>query len=330
MSVNQYTTCGLTDEEALKIAMDQSIIMANEEKGLRTAMEISLSNFKQSEVICIDDSDEDIKSDKYPLCVVNPHKPDPQRAWRPVTDCPGLSHRVAPRQSDKTRRVLVITTNGDIVEVDEPYPKVDSLPNTSQSIIHPPATIIPPKDTFEEANQLELAIAMSQSEIKYSSTQPVRQAEKISINIVELPGMQFSVATGYVDGSAIVNSNMIFAKDPTIELKNGNLDNGEGPYCFLIAIWHKNKEFFETRVPAIRSPYALLVYLKWAQVPPKPNTMYDRDSIELFAKHFNVAISIDVVRINHMDSVNNIPNPTTILTVTLNIDATHYITGLEC
>ena len=137
------------------------------------------------------------------------------------------------------------------------------------------------------------------------------------------------VATGYSDGSAVVNATFVWAagRDPVADIKAGNIV-GQAPYCFLITLFHLNMEFFLNK--GIVSPYALSTYLTKQGLPPVPNQMYFDDTILPVAQHFAASIYVNIVDLDKLShSINDLPSNKVMLMVTLAIRSRHYISGLE-
>lgn len=137
------------------------------------------------------------------------------------------------------------------------------------------------------------------------------------------------IATGYADGSSVVNATYVWptGRDPVADIKAGQIV-GQAPYCFLIAMFQMNMEFFIRK--GIVSPYALADYLTKQGLPPIPGKMYVDDTIMPVAKHFAATIYINIVDVdNHSHPINDIPSNKAFFMIDLAIRSRHYISGLE-
>lgn len=188
---------------------------------------------------------------------------------------------------------------------------------------------------LQEAQQIDEAIAQSLYlvEVKEPEKPLAVQMDLKLPNIKKethmLHDAKWVIATGYSDGSAVVNATFVWAagRDPVADIKAGNIV-GQAPYCFLITLFHMNMEFFLNK--GIVSPYALSTYLTKQGLPPIPNTMYIDDTILPVAQHFAASIYVNIVDLdNQSHPINDLPDNSTVLMVTLAIRSRHYISGME-
>lgn len=188
---------------------------------------------------------------------------------------------------------------------------------------------------LQEAQQIDEAIAQSLylAEVKEPEKPLAVQMDLKLPNIKKethmLHDAKWVIATGYSDGSAVVNATFVWAagRDPVADIKAGDIV-GQAPYCFLITLFHMNMEFFLNK--GIVSPYALSTYLTKQGLPPIPNTMYIDDTILPVARHFSASIYVNIVDLdNQSHPINDLPDNSTVLMVTLAIRSRHYISGME-
>lgn len=196
----------------------------------------------------------------------------------------------------------------------------------------------------ELAEKLELEMVLEMSKTSMSSatpkahvcmqeskspTTPLPKAIYVTKTLHVIHGIQWSIISGYPDGSSVVNASFVWAagRDAAKDIAAGNIV-GEAPYCFLIALFHGNTEFFTGR--GIMSPYALSEHLKRVGLPPRPGVMYEQDTIIPVARLFRTSIHVNIVDApDHSYEVNNEITNESILVVPLSLNDSHYISGAE-
>ncbi len=175
-------------------------------------------------------------------------------------------------------------------------------------------------------------------------TSPKKEYEKINyktmgLEFPKLPGIQkryhkihdvnWLVVSGYQDGSAVVNATFIWEKvdDVLPDITAGKISTN-APYCFIITLFHMNVDFFVAR--GIKSPYALMVYLTRAGMPPKSGVMYNDETILPVARHFQTTIYLNIIDAPHYShAVNDKDTNITMMLAHLCLTRNHYISGLE-
>lgn len=193
---------------------------------------------------------------------------------------------------------------------------------------------------LKQADQLDPSLDEAIMQSLYLAE--VKELEKPSLAVqmdLKLPNIKkethmlhdakWVIATGYSDGSAVVNATFVWAagRDPVADIKAGHIV-GQAPYCFLITLFHMNMEFFLHK--GIVSPYALSTYLTKQGLPPVPGKMYIDDTILPVARHFTASIYVNIVDVaNQSHPINDLPSNKVMLMVTLAIRSRHYISGLE-
>ncbi len=180
---------------------------------------------------------------------------------------------------------------------------------------------------YEESKNLEMALAKSLSESEATAKKSISTHNDLYRKVLPVHDMTWVIVGGYPDGSYVVNATYVWPskRDVVDDIKKGNIV-GEAPYCFLITLFHLNRDFFVRR--NITSPYALLTYLMKNGMPPPKNQMYEDTTIIPVARHFRATIYIHTVDVpDYSHIINNGHNE--ILKVSLSLKTRHYISGTE-
>lgn len=128
--------------------------------------------------------------------------------------------------------------------------------------------------------------------------------------------------TRYSDGTSCINGTWVSSDDKPIR---GQGINGEGPYCFLIALWHNNQDFMLHR--GYKSPWSLFSALLWSLKITARYKMFERDSILPVAEFLDATV---IVTIQDRDEPDEVGSGTNILFVTMrSLQARHYVSGTE-
>ena len=128
--------------------------------------------------------------------------------------------------------------------------------------------------------------------------------------------------TRYSDGTSCINGTWVSSDDKPIR---GQGINGEGPYCFLIALWHNNQEFMLHR--DYKSPWVLFSTLLWAGKITARYKMFERDSILPVAEFLDAKVTVTILDRDEQDEVGS---GTNMLFVTMrSLKERHYVSGTE-